>query len=120
MGLNLLCLIGLNHNQIEHDNYVLVTFPLRQAERGREALKEGQGVCACMYYFMRANLCGSGQKGDPETLPWPGPQRETWCHLNLRGETRPGEHMCVNRNSEYGMFSIEPEGTENITQSVAI
>lgn len=62
MVLSLLCLIGLRRNQIERDNCVPVTFPLRQAERGgRRGLREGQGMCVhvgvCVQYFMCASVC---------------------------------------------------------------
>lgn len=58
MGLSLLCLIGLRRNQIERDNCVPVTFPLRQARAGRRGLREGQWMCVCM--CVCANMCGAG------------------------------------------------------------
>lgn len=42
MGLSLLCLIGLRRNQIECDNCVSVTFPLRDRQR-EEGAKLGVG-----------------------------------------------------------------------------
>lgn len=114
MVLSLLCLIGLRHNQIERDNCVPVTFPLRQAERGgRGGLREGQGLCVHagvgVQYVMCANVCvWLGKRELPRHLHAvaprcarhqghraTGPQGEAWCPYNRQRETSPGERVCV-------------------------
>lgn len=98
MFLSLLWLIGLRCNQIEHDNCVPVTFPLRQPKRGeRKGLREGQGMCVyCI-------VCAAGQRGAPEAPPFCGsmlhratePQRKAWCPADLHRETSPRERTCM-------------------------
>lgn len=101
MVLSLLCLIGLRRNQIERDNCVPVTFPLRQADTGgRRALREGRGmrvrVGSCVQYFMCANVCVAEQKEAPQSPPFccsmlhrasGATVPEVWCPTNLQRET---------------------------------
>lgn len=106
MVLSLLCLIGLRRNQIERDNCVPVTFPLRQADTGgRRALREGQGmrvrVGLCVQYFMCANVYVAEQKEAPQSPPCccsmlhraSGPQ--VWCPTNLQRETTWRKSVCM-------------------------
>lgn len=80
MRLSLLFLIGLRRNQIECDNCVPVTFPLRHSETGgRRALREGRGMSVSVYvHYLYTHV--RSRKEAPEAPPCSGATvPQVWC-----------------------------------------
>ena len=107
MLLSLLCLIGLRRNQIERDNCVPVTFPLRQAERGGWGWGGGaswgsgkDGECVCMWVHVCVCVCvciwarGSSRGSSMLLLRVArhirASELDVGCPKSIRWETGPG------------------------------